>query len=98
MCGVRVRVRGSAQTIEAKEVILAIGSPHLLMLSGIGAGDELRAAGVAPVHELPGVGKHLEDHLLYPVTFETVAGEPALSRLGLVGWALSARTWPRADA
>lgn len=91
VCGVRVRVRGSEQTIEAKEVILAsgaIGSPHLLMLSGIGAGDELRAAGVAPVHELPGVGKHLEDHLLYPVTFETVAGEPALSRLGLVGWAL----------
>ncbi len=65
--GVRVRVRGRDETIEAREVILcggAIGSPHLLMLSGIGAGAELAAVGVESRHELPGVGKHLEDHLL----------------------------------
>ncbi|WP_371784092.1 GMC family oxidoreductase [Streptosporangium subroseum] len=49
-----------------REVVLsagAIGSPHLLMLSGIGAADELRAGGVEPVHELPQVGKNLQDHL-----------------------------------
>ena len=65
--GVKIRVRGRDETIEAREVIVcggAIGSPHLLMLSGIGAGAELKAAGVEPRHELPGVGKHLEDHLL----------------------------------
>ncbi|MFC4589429.1 GMC family oxidoreductase [Sphaerisporangium corydalis] len=49
-----------------REVILsagAIGSPHLLILSGIGHPDDLRAAGVEPRHELPGVGRNLMDHL-----------------------------------
>ncbi|QGZ64279.1 GMC family oxidoreductase [Paraburkholderia acidisoli] len=40
----------------------AIGSPRLLLLSGIGQADELRKAGVTPVHDLPGVGKNLHDH------------------------------------
>jgi choline dehydrogenase len=47
------------------EIVLsagAYGSPHLLMLSGIGQPDELRAAGVAPLHDLPGVGADLADH------------------------------------
>jgi len=51
--------------IANEEVILsagAYGSPQTLMLSGIGAADELRAAGVAPVHDLPGVGRNLADH------------------------------------
>jgi choline dehydrogenase-like flavoprotein len=55
------------QTIRAaREVILcagAIGSPRLLMLSGIGPGDHLRALGVPVVHDLPGVGENLQDHL-----------------------------------
>ena len=58
---------GDGTVVRARrEVILsagAIGSPHLLMLSGIGAADELRAGGVEPVHELPQVGKNLQDHL-----------------------------------
>ena len=55
------------QVIEAREVIVcggAIGSPHLLMLSGIGAAPSSQRSGVEPRHELAGVGKHLEDHLL----------------------------------
>lgn len=47
------------------EVILsagAIGSPHIMMLSGIGDPAELAARGVAPVHELRGVGRNLQDH------------------------------------
>ncbi|MCW2878419.1 MAG: Choline dehydrogenase [Sphaerisporangium sp.] len=57
----------------AREVILsagAIGSPYLLMLSGIGDPDELRAAGVEPRHELPGVGRNLMDHLASAVILE----------------------------
>ncbi|GAA3010515.1 GMC family oxidoreductase [Streptosporangium longisporum] len=59
---------GGAVTVlrARREVLLsagAIGSPHLLMLSGVGPADELRAAGVEPVHELPGVGDGLQDHL-----------------------------------
>jgi choline dehydrogenase len=54
-----VRVRGS-------EVILAGGafnSPQLLQLSGIGNAEHLRSVGVDPVHDLPGVGENLQDHL-----------------------------------
>ncbi|MEL6341965.1 MAG: GMC family oxidoreductase N-terminal domain-containing protein [Myxococcota bacterium] len=56
-----------------REVIVsagAIGSPQLLMLSGIGPADELIAAGVDVVHDLPDVGRHLRDHLHLPLFFE----------------------------
>ncbi|MFP6730973.1 MAG: choline dehydrogenase [Alphaproteobacteria bacterium] len=49
-----------------REVILcggAINSPHLLMLSGIGPADHLRAMGIDAVLDLPGVGQNLQDHL-----------------------------------
>ncbi|HUZ00427.1 MAG TPA: choline dehydrogenase [Thermomicrobiaceae bacterium] len=48
-----------------REIILCagtVGSPHLLLLSGIGPADELRAHGVPVVLDLPGVGQHLQDH------------------------------------
>jgi choline dehydrogenase-like flavoprotein len=49
-----------------REVIVscgAIGSPRLLQLSGIGPADDLKAAGVPVVHDLPGVGSNMQDHL-----------------------------------
>ncbi|GAA4246397.1 GMC family oxidoreductase [Dactylosporangium darangshiense] len=49
-----------------REVLLcagAVNSPHILQLSGVGDPDRLRAAGIEPVHELPGVGAGLQDHL-----------------------------------
>lgn len=66
--GVRVRRGdGSEQVIgAAREVILsagAVGSPHLLLHSGIGPAEELRAFGLEVRHELPGVGRNLQDHL-----------------------------------
>ncbi len=42
----------------------AIGSPHLLLLSGIGPAAELAALGIPVVQDLPGVGRNLHDHLL----------------------------------
>ncbi len=58
---------GSRTQITAgREVILcagAIGSPHVLMLSGVGEPDELAAVGVALVTAAPAVGKNLQDHL-----------------------------------
>ena len=54
-----IQVRGS-------EVILcggAFNSPQLLQLSGIGNADDLSSVGVKPVHDLPGVGENLQDHL-----------------------------------
>ena len=58
----------NGQTITARaeaEIVLsagAYGSPHILMLSGIGQPNELREAGIEPRHELPGVGANLADH------------------------------------
>src|SRR5215831_7159568 len=54
------------------EVLLAggvINSPQLLMLSGIGDPDELRAQGIAPAVPLPGVGRNLQDHISAPIAW-----------------------------
>ena len=61
--GVEVAGRG---VLRANEVILcggAFNSPQLLQLSGVGNARELEAVGVNVVHDLPGVGEHLQDHL-----------------------------------
>jgi choline dehydrogenase len=53
------------RAVAAREVLLAagaIGSPHILQLSGIGPGAALQAAGIDVAHELPGVGANLQDH------------------------------------
>jgi choline dehydrogenase len=81
------------RTITAdREVIVcggAIGSPHLLMRSGVGPADTLRTAGVAVVHDLPGVGQNLQDHLLTGVTWSiTSAHARSPSVGGLLRWML----------
>ncbi len=86
--GVTIREKGVERRIEGTEIILAggaIGSPHLLMLSGIGNGDELKAAKVTPKHELAAVGKHLEDHLLAVTQYKST-GVSSVSKLGMLGW------------
>ena len=65
--GVRIADRAGGRMLRADRVILAAGtiaSPMLLMRSGIGAADELPALGIVPRHDLPGVGRNLQDHLL----------------------------------
>jgi choline dehydrogenase len=62
------------------EVIVSggvIGSPHLLMLSGIGPSDHLRALGLPVVADLPGVGENLHDHPFLGVVFEASRPVPA---------------------
>ncbi len=71
--GVEVETAGRRELIAAGDVILcagAIGSPQLLMLSGIGPGDELRALGVRVVHDAPGVGKDFADHPELWITYQ----------------------------
>jgi choline dehydrogenase len=61
-----VGVQVDGRTIAAGEVILsggAINSPQLLQLSGIGAADHLSTLDISVVHDLPGVGENLQDHL-----------------------------------
>ena len=60
--------------LASREVIVsagAIGSPRLLLGSGIGSADELRAVGIPVTHDLPGVGKNLRDHLANGVVAAT---------------------------
>jgi choline dehydrogenase-like flavoprotein len=59
------------QFIATKDVILsggAINSPQLLMLSGIGPADQLKNHGISVVHDLPFVGKNLQDHCFSTAT------------------------------
>jgi choline dehydrogenase len=64
--GVQIERDGSPHTLMARrEVILCCGSyasPALLLRSGIGAVEHLKAAGIQPIHELAGVGQGLRDH------------------------------------
>lgn len=57
----------------AREVILcggAVNSPKLLMLSGVGPGDDLQRLGISTQADMPGVGRNLRDHLGTRVTYE----------------------------
>jgi len=63
------------QTVSAKREVLlcagAVQSPHILQLSGIGDAEQLAAAGIRPVHDLPGVGENLQDHLDVTLSWRT---------------------------
>jgi choline dehydrogenase len=102
--GVAYSRDGRETTVRAEaEVILAagaIGSPHLLMLSGIGPAADLRAAGVDPVLDNPAVGANLSDHPVVPLIWSTPgvrglwerAGTPGLAR-----WLLTHRGAPSSN-
>jgi choline dehydrogenase len=63
----------------------SIGSPHILQLSGIGPGALLQQHGVPVVHELPGVGENLQDHLQIRAVFK-VQGVETLNTLANSWW------------
>ncbi len=73
---VSVKYQKEGQTHEItcnKEVLLssgAFGSPQVLMLSGIGEKQQLKEHGIELVHDLPGVGENLQDHIDYIQTFK----------------------------
>jgi choline dehydrogenase len=88
--GVAFERAGQRQEVRAaREVILSAGalqSPQLLLLSGIGPPAELQALGITPVHELPGVGRNLHDHLACPVLMRSKDS---------TSYGISARALPR---
>ncbi len=87
--GVVVHHEGVSKTfLAAREVVLAagaIGTPHLLELSGIGRGDVLAANGIAPLVEVAGVGENLQDHLQLRLAFK-VQGVKTLNTLANSLW------------
>jgi len=73
---------------EGGEVVLAsgaIGTPQILQLSGIGPCDLLQGHGIAVMHELPGVGENLQDHLQIRAVFQ-VEGVKTLNTLANSAW------------
>ncbi len=72
--GVDVVTHGRSASVRAtREVVLTAGvynSPQLLMLSGVGPAEQLRAHGLASVVDLPGVGENLHEHPSAPVHFD----------------------------
>jgi choline dehydrogenase len=74
---------GAVHTVRVeREVLLAagaLGSPQLLMLSGLGPAQHLRSLGIDPVVNLPGVGRNLHDHLVGSVSYAAAQPMPAPS-------------------
>ena len=94
-CGVRY-LRGDREHVARarREVIVSAGpinSPQLLKLSGVGPARELAELGIETVHDLPGVGENLQDHLEFyfqvasrePITLYAHMGAFARARIGL---------------
>jgi choline dehydrogenase len=92
--GVRYR-RGNSEAaaLARRAVVVAAGpinSPQLLMLSGIGPGEEMQAHGLPIVHNLPGIGRNLQDHLEFyfqvactqPITLYSVTSPLAKALVG----------------
>jgi choline dehydrogenase len=81
--GVTVRVDGAEERVTARRGVIlaagAVGSPRLLQLSGIGPRGVLTAAGVPVVHELPGVGEGLRDHVASGLVVRTRPGVQTLT-------------------
>ncbi len=73
--GVEIVQKGVKRVVRAsREIVLsagAVGSPQILMLSGIGPADHLRSLGIDVALDLAGVGRNLHDHLFVPLTFRS---------------------------
>ncbi|MFZ1865549.1 MAG: GMC family oxidoreductase N-terminal domain-containing protein [Polyangiales bacterium] len=73
--GVQYRAQEGVTVARARrEVIVSggvVGSPQILMLSGVGPADHLREHGIEVEVDLPGVGKNLHDHLFVPLTYRS---------------------------
>lgn len=96
--GVEYVSGGATNEVRAdRQVILAggaVNSPQLLLLSGIGPADELRSLGVQVTHDLPGVGKKLQDHLMVSVGYlcnEPISLASAASIPNFLRWLLFRR-------
>jgi choline dehydrogenase len=82
--GVEFSRGGVVERAEAgREVILsagAVGSPHILQLSGVGDPEHLGKIGVPVVHELRGVGRNMQDHYVARVSYPVVGAQTANER------------------
>jgi choline dehydrogenase-like flavoprotein len=89
--GVEFRQNGALRTVNAEREIIvaagAIGSPKLMMLSGVGPADHLRAHRINVVHDLPGVGQNLNDHYGIDLVYE-LKGPTSFDKYKKLHWML----------
>lgn len=77
--GVEVESAGEIFVVRGDEIVLsagALGSPHILMLSGIGPEDHLQEHNIPVIKHVPGVGQNLRDHPLVAIRAKTKEGFP----------------------
>ncbi len=80
--------RNKVEIRASKEVILcggAFATPQLMLLSGIGPADAIKPFGIEHVHELPGVGENLQDHIDYVTTYKSSSPDTFGISLGGTG-------------
>ena len=89
--GLLVESGGETFSVETDRIILsagAVGSPHLLLLSGVGPAAQLERLGIPVVQDTPGVGQNLKDHPKVYVTWNIRDDYPQQSRAAPGGTAL----------
>ena len=89
--GLEVESDGETFIIEGEEIILsagAVGSPHLMLLSGVGPKSQLAEMSISVVKDLPGVGRNLKDHPKVYLTWNIAEGFPPQNRAAPGGTAL----------
>ena len=95
--GVAYSREGQSVRAEAeREVILcggAFGTPHLLMLSGVGDADHLRSCGIMARQHLPGVGSNLQDHVAVPIQYTTRKAMSPTAELSKFGRLVTGAKW-----
>ena len=95
--GVAYSREGQSIRAEAeREVILcggAFGTPHLLMLSGVGDADHLRSCGIMARQHLPGVGSNLQDHVAVPIQYTTRKAISPTAELSKFGRLVTGAKW-----
>jgi len=95
--GVEYRQGGATRTVSARREIIvcagSINSPKLLKLSGVGPASELSEHGISLVHDLPGVGENLQDHIEF--YFQVACTQPVtlFSSMGLFARAMIGARW-----
>lgn len=89
--GVEIARKGATEVIRAEsEVIVtsgAIGTPKLMLLSGVGPAEHLQSHGIDVVEHLPGVGQNLQDHFGVDIVAE-LKGHTSLDKYGKPHWSL----------
>ena len=82
--GIELARGGAVERVTARRAVIlaagAVGSPHLLQLSGVGAPDHLGGLGIPVLHALSGVGKNFNDHYLARVSFKVRHGRTVNER------------------